>query len=118
MNVRTVTIIVVTSIPIIVVAYFMLEFYLTKKTIYEHCGNDEVCVRYCCEDELKCDAEEDELKRNISEKFTKPFRIIKGRPCEDAFEANFNETIFLEVRKINLFAIKIKLKYFFNRMAT
>lgn len=106
MNVRLVTIIVVTSIPIIVVAYFMLEFYLSKKTIDEQCGSDEVCVRYCCEDELKCDAEEGELRRNISEKFTKTFRIIKGRPCEHAFEANFNETIFLEVKKINLFEIK------------
>lgn len=102
MNGRTATIIVVTAIPIIVVAYLMLDFHLSKKIIEEQCGNDEICVRYCCEHEINCEEtaeEEFKIESCVAEKFNDTVRIIKGNTCKEVFIADINVTTFLKVRK-------------------
>lgn len=86
MEVKIIVISLVTIFVILLVLYRVFEDKIFAKTI-ERCDEDEICVRFCCANEKKC---EDASHFDVSEwvhasDLDKDFRVIRGVPCKEGY---------------------------------
>ncbi|CAG9806277.1 unnamed protein product [Chironomus riparius] len=96
MNGRTVTIIIATSIPVIVVSFILLQHYLEEDPKFEKCEGDGVCVRLCCEEDSFCDDTYNMTAHKIADSLNVSYKIIKNKPCKKVFPLELNGHKFLE----------------------
>jgi hypothetical protein len=100
MSCRTVTIIVATAIPIIIVAIILFKDHVSENDY--SCNDDKVCVRYCCKYNLSCHGEPHDFKGfNMSEDLIQPYKILKSLKCpHETYLGNLSEIKFLKVNSI------------------
>lgn len=99
MNVRTVTIIIATLIPIIIVAFIILQHYLEEDPEFEKCEFAEACVRFCCDHNSSCNVAYDikKHKSDIGVNLTDSYKIVKYKPCKNMLKMELNDAKLLEV---------------------
>lgn len=82
MEVKIVVVILVTLFVIALICYRIYEEKIWAPKI-EVCGEDEVCVRLCCDNVTLCNGFTFDDIRNLEQAsdLDSDFRIIKGEPC-------------------------------------
>lgn len=87
MEAKIVVVIVVTLFVIALICYRIFEEQIWSPEI-EHCGENEACVRLCCENETICNELTFDDIRNLEEanNLSSEFRIIKGEPCKEHYD--------------------------------